>query len=172
MLEQVSSGLFLAARAVVESVRLLKMPWNDFTSDSVCGGICAPAVCLQAGWLCWHVFPEICHLCLPPGMAVTGVLSVSDGRGWGRGRWQQQPPHWQLGKRWGGRGDLGLCQCRVLPLPPRPVQPPCCCRPPCQLPVPQPFPWGCSASPWFKWVSLLLSFILLLGVAFSPKLIG
>lgn len=67
MLEQVSSGLFLAARAVAESLRLLKMPWNDFTSDSVCGGICAPAVCLQASWLCWHVFPVICHPCLPLG---------------------------------------------------------------------------------------------------------
>lgn len=65
MLEQVFSGLFLAIRAVVESLRLLKMPWNDFTSDTVCGGICAPAVCLQASWLCWHVFPVICQLWLP-----------------------------------------------------------------------------------------------------------
>lgn len=65
MLKQVFSGLFLAIRAVVESLRLLKMPWNDFTSDTVCGGICAPAVCLQASWLCWHVFPVICHLWLP-----------------------------------------------------------------------------------------------------------
>lgn len=65
MLEQVFSGLFLAIRAVVESLRLLKMPWNDFTSDTVCGGICTPAVCLQASWLCWHVFPVICHLWLP-----------------------------------------------------------------------------------------------------------
>lgn len=46
--EQVSSGLFIAARAVVESSCLLKTPWNDFTSEAVCGGICAPAVCLQA----------------------------------------------------------------------------------------------------------------------------
>lgn len=65
MLEQVFSGLFLAVRAVVESLQLLKMPWKDFTSDTVCGGICAPAVCLQASWLCWHVFPVICHLWLP-----------------------------------------------------------------------------------------------------------
>lgn len=48
VLERAFGGLFLAAGAVVESLQLLKMPWNDFTSDIVCGGICAPAVCLQA----------------------------------------------------------------------------------------------------------------------------
>lgn len=40
--------LFLAVGAVVESSRLLKMPGSDFTGDIVCGGIRAPAVCLQA----------------------------------------------------------------------------------------------------------------------------
>lgn len=41
-------------------------------------------------------------------MAVTGVLSVSDGREWRRGKWQQQPHCWQLGKRWDRRQDFGL----------------------------------------------------------------
>lgn len=82
--EQVSSELFLAARAVVESSCLLKTPWNDFTSDAVCAGICTPAVCLQASWLCWHVFPVICHLCLLWQACYQCLMA-------GRAQWQQSP---------------------------------------------------------------------------------
>lgn len=81
-------------RAIAKNV----LEW--FHSDTVCAGICAPAVCLQASWVCWHVFPVICHLCLRAAMAVTAVLSVSAGE---RGEWQHSL-HWQLGKRWGRTG--------------------------------------------------------------------
>lgn len=108
------------------------MPWNDFTGDSVCGGICAPAVCLRASWLCWHVFPVICHPCLPPG---DGCDSPAISVWWqpaGRGNWQQQPPHWQLGKGWGGRGgpwsSLGFGFSFATP-----CSPPGWCCSPCQL---------------------------------------
>lgn len=117
MLEQAFGRLFLAVRAVVESSRLLKMPWSDFTGDIVCGGIRAPAVCLQASWLCWHVFPAICHPWLRQRCGCDRrAISVWWG-GWASGEVTAAASLLTAWESLGVQGSSALCRYLIFPLP-------------------------------------------------------
>lgn len=152
MLEQVSSGLFLAARAVVESLSSLKMPGNDFGRCCLCWN--SRTSCLS--WGQPIVLTRIpCDLSSPLPMAVTGVLSVSGGRQEGEVTAAASAlPAWG-GLRWQGHLGQGWIS---------PVCPPRCCQARSCL--------GAAQHPPGFRVPLLPSFVLLLGVAFSPKLTG